>query len=162
MSRALSVRFAIAAAALAASGALAAGCGNREPSPAVADTAGEICRSCRMPVSQRRLAAQLTARGEEPAFFDDIGCLRDYLSRHAAPPDAVAWVADHRTAEWVRAARAVYASCPALETPMSSHLAAWSDEASAGADPVRAKGRPVGAEEALGRTPPDGRKEPAS
>ena len=54
--------------------------------PAALDTRNETCRSCRMPVSDPRLAAQLAAPGEEPVFFDDIGCLRDFLREHA--PDA--------------------------------------------------------------------------
>jgi copper chaperone NosL len=88
-----------------------------------------------MPVSDPRFAAQLAAPGEEALFFDDIGCLRDFLgSGQADKPGAVAFVADHRTGAWVPAAGAVFSRCPGLETPMGSHLLAWADEASRGAD----------------------------
>ena len=131
--------------------------------PAALDTSSETCRSCRMPVSDRRLAAQLIAPGEEPAFFDDIGCLRDFLrgpaNASARAPGTIAYVADHRTASWHRAAQAVYSRCPSLETPMGSHLMAHADPASRDAEAAGTDCRPVTAEEVFGSQPPDGRKE---
>jgi copper chaperone NosL len=142
----------------------APGCGpSGDPPPAALDTSSETCRSCRMPVSDPRLAAQLVAPGEEPAFFDDIGCLRDFLGRSAnataKAPGTIAYVADHRTASWQRAARAVYSRCPSLETPMGSHLMAHADAASRDADAASAGCRAVSAEEVFGSRPSDGRKE---
>ena len=58
----------------------------------------------------------MLAPGEEPRFFDDVGCLRDFLAaRPARPAREVAYVADHRTKAWVRARAAVYARVPGLE-----------------------------------------------
>ena len=42
------------------------------------------------PVSDLRFAAQLTAPGHEPKFFDDAGCLRDWLK---APREEAPWTA---------------------------------------------------------------------
>src|SRR5512142_3102743 len=73
---------------------------------------GENCRWCRMAVSDQRCAAQLS--GAEPLFFDDIGCMQHFLSKPkggALDPDAVTYVADHRTKEWIAAATAVYRRC---------------------------------------------------
>jgi copper chaperone NosL len=125
---------------LALSASLA--CAGGSPGPAALDTKTEVCRSCRMPVSDLRLAAQLVNRGEEPKFFDDIGCLRDFLARSPAPPASVAYVADHRTGQWVRASSAVYTRAR-LDTPMGSHLIAHATSSSREADPVAAGEAPV-------------------
>ena len=47
------------------------------PGPAALDTQNEVCSWCRMSISDIHTAAQLAAPGEEPKFFDDVGCLRD-------------------------------------------------------------------------------------
>jgi len=110
-----------------------------------------------MPVSDARLAAQIVAPGEEPGFFDDIGCLRDYLARSPARPGSVAYVADHRTKGWTRAWAAVYTRSR-LETPMGSHWIAHADAASRDADAAAAGGTPVTAREIFGAAgPPDAR-----
>ena len=84
-----------------------------------------------MTVSERPYAAQIVAAGEEPLFFDDLGCLRDYLAGGGRVPEgAAAFVADRRTASWVAAGRAVYSLAPELATPMGSHLVAHADAAS--------------------------------
>jgi copper chaperone NosL len=139
---------ALRAAALAT--LLASACPRGEPSPAKLDPRTEACAFCRMAVSDPRSAAQLVAPGEEPLFFDDIGCLRGRLAASPPPRGAAAFVADHRTGAWVRAERAVYTHQPAVETPMGSHLLAHSDAASRDADPAARGGRPVAAGEALG------------
>ncbi|MEW6323078.1 MAG: nitrous oxide reductase accessory protein NosL [Acidobacteriota bacterium] len=114
--------------------ALTVGCAAGPPPPAALDTANEACRHCRMMVSDVHFAAQIVAPGDEALFFDDVGCLREYLETQAVPPDAVAYVADHRTGEWVRAADAVYTRATNLQTPMGSGLVAHRDEASRSAD----------------------------
>lgn len=122
------------------------------------DPRNDHCTSCRMIVSDRRFAAQLAAPGEEPKFFDDLGCLRGYLeSRPRLPPGSVAFVADHRTRAWVRAAQAQYTRLPSLETPMAGHLIAHADAASRARDPAAAGGQQVAAVELFGPAgPPDG------
>jgi copper chaperone NosL len=120
-----------------------AGCGSGALEPAALDTANESCHHCRMIVSDLRLAAQIVARGEEPQFFDDLGCLREYLRSAQLPASAVAFVADHRTGEWVRAVDAVYARSRTVATPMASGLLAWRDAASRAADVTGAGAEPV-------------------
>ncbi|HXY41702.1 MAG TPA: hypothetical protein VEQ10_18635 [Vicinamibacteria bacterium] len=137
------------AAVLAATCGLA-GCGARPRQPAALDTRNEACASCRMPVSDARLASQLIAPGELPRFFDDLGCLRDFLAAGKAPHGAVAFVADHRTRQWVRADAAVYTKVPGLETPMSSHLIAHADTASRDQDKDARAGTTVDPRELFG------------
>jgi copper chaperone NosL len=129
---------------------LAAACGGGAPEPAALDTRNEACASCRMAVSDGRFASQLVAPGELPRFFDDTGCLADYLKAGKAPAGAVAFVADHRTKSWVRADSAVYTRVPGLQTPMGSHVIAHADAASRDADPDAKTGAPVTATELFG------------
>ena len=135
-----------------------AACARGPVGPAALDTRNDSCASCRMVVSDGRFAAQLVAPGEEPRFFDDLGCLRDYLAaKPRLPRGTVAFVADHRTREWVRASQATFTRREAVATPMSSHLLAHASAASRDADPVAAGGAPVGLAELFGpEGPPDG------
>jgi copper chaperone NosL len=133
-------------------------CTQGPPAPAPLDTKTEMCRSCRMPVSDARLAAQLDAQGEEPKFFDDIGCLRDFLASSPAAPGRVAYVADHSTGVWCRAAAAVYTRSR-IETPMGSHLIAHADASSRDRDPAAAGGTFLTAAAIFGTAgAPDGRR----
>jgi copper chaperone NosL len=125
--------------------AVAVACASGPLQPAPLDTRNEQCASCRMGVSDPRFAAQVIAPGELPHFFDDVGCLADWLKEHEPPPGAIAFVADHRTKEWIRADRALYTRNPGLETPMSSHLIAHAAAASRDADPDARGGTDVSA-----------------
>ena len=139
---------------LAVAAALA--CSRGSASPAKLDPNTELCGSCRMPVSDRTLASQLAAPGEEPKFFDDLGCLRDFLARGSAPKGTVAFVADHRTGKWIRASAAIYTKAT-ISTPMGSHWIAHADGASRDADPAAKGGSPVERSEIFGSGgPPDG------
>jgi copper chaperone NosL len=111
-----------------------------------------------MAVSTAVFASQVVASGELPRFFDDLGCLADFLKAGRTPAGAVAFVADHRTRAWVRADRAVYTKVPGLETPMGSHVIAHADAASRDADPDARTGSPVAPAELFGPGgPPVGR-----
>lgn len=134
------------------------GCPRGPARPAPLDTRNDACAHCRMAVSDARFAAQLAAPGEEPKFFDDLGCLRDHLeSRPRLPRGSVAFVADHRTREWVRAAGATFTRNQALQTPMSSHLVAHAGAPSRDADPAAAGGTPLAVGDVFGPAgPPDG------
>jgi copper chaperone NosL len=132
-------------------------CTRSPPGPAPLDTRNEACAQCRMLVSDGHLASQLVTPGEEPLFFDDLGCLARYLAQHSPRRAAVAYVADHRTLAWVRASKAVYTLQPSLSTPMNSHLLAHRDEASRDADPASAGGRSLSTQDVLGPSgPPEG------
>lgn len=136
------------------------GCGSGALAPAALDTSNDACAWCRMAISDARFAAQLVAPGEEPRFFDDLGCLTTYLASHRAPPGAIAFVADHRTRAWIRAAAAVYTRPPGLETPMGSHLIAHADAASRDADPDARGSAGLAAVAVFGAPgPPDGARE---
>lgn len=126
---------------LLVAGAMA--CGPGGPKPAPLDPRNDACANCRMTVSSTRFASQVVAPGEEPAFFDDLGCLAKYLAAHASLPSGwTAFVTDHRTGEWVTAADATYTFVPTIETPMGSHLVAHATPSSRDADVAARGGRP--------------------
>lgn len=106
--------------------ALVMACSSGPPQPAPLDTRGsEICQWCRMVISDRRFAAQIVANGHDPLFFDDIGCMANYLKKGVnVPQKAVAYVADYRQEAWVPAKEAVYFRCASFATPMNSELIA--------------------------------------
>ena len=124
-------------------------CSAASPQPAPLDIGNELCASCRMPVSDASLAAQLVVPGEEPRFFDDIGCLRDYLSRSPQPRNAACFVADHRTRAWLGRDAAIYVRSN-IATPMGSHLTAYADKGSAAADPAARTGSLLSAPQVFG------------
>lgn len=128
-----------------------AGCALEARGPVALDTRNERCGFCQMAVSDARTAGQIVAPGEEPVFFDDLGCLASYLAARKMPRGAVAYVADHRTKAWVEAATAVYARLEDLDTPMASHLVAHADAASRQADLSARGGVAVAWEELLAK-----------
>jgi copper chaperone NosL len=97
-----------------------------------------------MVIVSQATAAQIVSAGEEPRFFDEIGCLRAYLAAASATltDRTVIYVADHRTGEWVEARRAVFTRTSAA-TPMSSGVIAHTDAASRDADPAARGGTPT-------------------
>jgi copper chaperone NosL len=106
-----------------------------------------------MAVSDLRFAAQLVSPSEEPRFFDDVGCLATFLKSGGAPAKGqIAYVADHLTKRWVRAASAVYTKVPGLQTPMNTLLVAHADAASRDADPDAKGGTPMTVSQLFGPT----------
>jgi copper chaperone NosL len=104
-----------------------------------------------MAVSDGRFAAQLVVPGDDPRFFDDVGCLANYLrGKGGLAKDSLAYVADHRTKAWVDAGAAVYTRVKALDTPMGSHLVAHADGASRDRDPDARGGAPLSSADVFG------------
>ncbi len=132
---------------------LLAACGGGTQGPAPLDTKNEACAWCRMSVSDLRFAAQLTAPGHEPKFFDETGCLRDWLKAPREEAPWIAWVTDHRTKEWVKAKDALFTRNPSIQTPMNSGLVAHAGAASRDADPAAKGGTAVAAAEVIGPFP---------
>lgn len=134
-------------------------CAAGTPQPAELDTANDTCAGCRMAVSDPQFASQLVAPGEEPKFYDDIGCLATWTNKKAPlPKGAMAYVADHRTKEWVAASGALFVKCEAVATPMGSHILAFASKDSLDADPMAKDCKPMTAQEVFrGAAVPDGK-----
>lgn len=114
-------------------------CAGGLPGPAAIGLGEDACAACRMTIVSRATAAQIVRAGDEPVFFDDLGCLRDYLRRQPLPGDAVVYVADHRTGAWLNARAAVFTKTTVV-SPMASGLLAHADASSRDADPAAAGG----------------------
>jgi len=124
--------------------------GDDAAQPAPLDTRNGACAQCRMAVSTPIFAAQVAVPGEEPRFFDDIGCLADWIrAGHAIPPGGRAFVADHRTRAWVAADAAIFTRARGLDTPMGSGLVAHESAASRDQDAAARGGEPVPAADVL-------------
>ena len=137
-------------AGLFATGCLfAVACAGGAAGPAAIVLGQDACAHCRMVIVSQATAAQIAAPGEEPRFFDEIGCLRDYLAGAAVTSDAMVYVADHRTHAWVDARQAVFTRT-STSTPMASGLLAHADARSRDADPAGRLGDPVPASTILG------------
>ncbi|MHB9001083.1 MAG: nitrous oxide reductase accessory protein NosL [Thermoanaerobaculia bacterium] len=134
-------------------------CAAGTPQPAELDPANDTCAGCRMAVSDPQFASQLVAPGEEPKFYDDIGCLATWTNKNAPlPKGAMAYVADHRTKEWIAASSAVFVKCEAVATPMGSHILAFGSRESLDADPMAKDCKSMTAQEVFrGAAVPDGK-----
>lgn len=134
-------------------------CAAGTPQPAELDPANDTCAGCRMAVSDPQFASQLAAPGEEPKFFDDIGCLATWVNGKAPlPKGSMAYVADHRTKEWGAASKAEYVKCESVATPMGSHILTYANAESRQADPMAKDCTPMTAQEVFrGATVPDGK-----
>jgi copper chaperone NosL len=122
--------------------------------PRAIDPRTDACHQCRMLVSDPRLAAEVTAPGEEPIFFDDLGCLREFAATTSRSDAAIVVVADHRTGEWVPAEAAVYTRTASPASGMGSGLLAHRDAASRDADEAAAGGVQVNVAAVLGQWHP--------
>jgi copper chaperone NosL len=108
-----------------------AGCTGGKPVPVEITLNEENCSHCRMAVSRREFAAEVVTVSGPVDFFDDIGCLRDWVKEHLPPESAGLFVVDQTTGEWLDARTAFFVKAQKLPTPMSSGLAAFETEAAA-------------------------------
>lgn len=130
----------------------------RDVTPAVLDTKNDQCSTCRMVVSAQATASEVVAPNQEPKFFDDLGCLDQFLAASPLAKDARVFVADHRTGDWVAADSAVFtrtaAGAGAMGSPFVAHASAASREADRS---VIGAGVPAGTALPSLRTPGDSR-----
>lgn len=101
----------------------ACSCGGAPPRPETIRPGEDACAQCRMTILSLETAAQIVAPGAEPVFFDDLRCLTDYRARTLLTGDAVVFVADHATGEWIDERDAVITRAHE-QTPMGSGLIA--------------------------------------
>jgi copper chaperone NosL len=82
------------------------------------------CGHCSMLLSDRRTAAQLLLPDGSRKFFDDIGCMVEWLSEEGAKPRAM-WVRNPDGTGWVSTEGAHFSS--GARTPMDYGYVASSD-----------------------------------
>ncbi len=89
----------------------------------------DMCERCKMVVSERKFAAEvIDPRSDKVYKFDDIGCAVLWLEEERIPwaDEAVIWVTDASTGEWLNARKALYTDDSI--TPMAYGIAAFSDK----------------------------------
>jgi copper chaperone NosL len=84
-----------------------------------------------MAVSQREFAAEVVTLSGSVDYFDDIGCLSEWVNEHQAPESAGLFVVDYESGEWLDAKAAYYVRSEKLPTPMSFGLAAFKSQTAA-------------------------------
>lgn len=107
-------------------------CGGGPPPPVEPMLDEDLCSFCRMTISDRRLAAEIVRRGGVD-YFDDIGCMLDWIDLHGLAPGSMAYVFDFRAGEPLPAASAFYVRSTLVPTPMGHGLVAFAGEAEASA-----------------------------
>lgn len=96
--------------------------------------ADTMCAYCNMMVYGKEhqmgaFTAQVETADGKHLFFDDVGCMLNYLRTQKTPPKE-AWVRDYNTKQWLPYKTAVPVSA-AIATPMKYGIGLFKDEASA-------------------------------
>ena len=109
----------------------AASCGNRSPRP-VEIEATDICAQCKMAISEKRYAAEMTDMDGNMIKFDNIDCMARYAAAHGLKDKAAAWfVMDSDGREWLDAHQAFLVKSTSIPGPMGSGVLAVRDSAAA-------------------------------
>lgn len=107
---------------------------NREKIEPVDIAAEDMCATCRMAISEKRYAAELLSHDGDVFKFDDIGCMKTYVSQNSIPRDPhlfVYYVTDYNSGKWVEGFEAYFVKSPEFKTPMSGQIAAFQNRAKA-------------------------------
>ena len=119
----------------------AASCENRSPRP-VEIEAADMCAQCKMAISEKRYAAEMTDMNENVIKFDNIDCMVRYAAAHGLKDKAAAWfVMDSDGREWFDARQAFLVKSASIPGPMGSGVLAIKDSAAAGDLARRFSGR---------------------
>jgi copper chaperone NosL len=106
-------------------------CGNRSPQPAEID-ASDICVQCKMAISERRYAAELTDAEGNVLKFDNVDCMVRYAAIHDLQTHAGAWwIMDSEGKEWLDLRQSLLVRSSSIPGPMGSGVLAVKDQASA-------------------------------
>ena len=120
---------------------IATGCGNRLPWPAEIDTS-DMCAQCKMAISEKRYAAEMTDGEGNVIKFDNIDCMVRYAAANGLRANAVAWfVMDSDGREWLDARQAFLVKSASIPGPMGSGVLAIRDSAAAETMASRFSGR---------------------
>lgn len=110
------------------------GCSQKEAEVAARpiDPSLDICHACKMSIVDLHFAGQVVDHKDQVLNFDDIGCMISYLKKNSEVEKTAKgmFVTDYKTKEWVKVGTAHFVR-GRLDTPMSSGIAALSEETEA-------------------------------
>lgn len=93
------------------------GCGSSGSKARSPHWGKDICKVCRMAVSEKRPSAQLLGPGAQVRYFDDLGCAVNAMLRGSAPAQAKLYVlAPGGNEQWVEADKIRFEA--GVKTPM--------------------------------------------
>lgn len=87
-----------------------------------------------MAISEKRYAAELLSHDGDVFKFDDIGCMKTYVSQKGIPRDPhlfVYFVTDYNSEKWVEGPEAYFVKSPEFKTPMNGQIVAFQNRAKA-------------------------------
>ncbi len=89
----------------------------------------DICINCLMGLADQKFSAQSINQRNEVLWYDDLGCLVEYMNspdwEKYGGNEAVSYIGDAETGEWVRVEDAWYVY--GVATPMGYGYAAYAD-----------------------------------
>ncbi len=89
----------------------------------------DICVACLMGLADAKFSAQSINMRNEVVWYDDLGCLIEYMDspdwEKFGGNEAVSYIADASTGEWIRVEDAWYVY--GIDTPMGYGFAAYKD-----------------------------------
>ncbi len=83
-----------------------------------------------MAISQKQYAAEFFDSEGEVYLFDEVGCLRNFVTKSNVKPAAI-FVKDFDSRRWLDGNQAVYVRSEEFDTPMSGHIVAFKDKQAA-------------------------------
>ena len=110
-------------------GSLVAACGGAEAAagPPEIKYGRDVCVECNMVISEARFAAAYRMGDGTEKKFDDIGGMLKHGRENSEIADAVAWVHDFHTEQWIEAQAAFYVPTRSVATPMAHGIVAFAD-----------------------------------
>jgi len=99
-------------------------CQSGPPRPVEIALNEEACRNCRMAISERKYAAEVVPASGEVQFFDDIGCMVQWMRVHK-PEKARIFVVDMISGAWLDAHASYYVRSSRYRTPMGFGIVAF-------------------------------------
>ncbi|WOE70835.1 hypothetical protein RZR97_04500 [Hydrogenimonas thermophila] len=81
------------------------------------------CSACKMPIESKKYSAEVVAPDGKTWFFDDVGCLGEWIAEQKFKDNAVIWVYTIDTKRWIDGRKAWYSVFE--NTPMGYGFGAY-------------------------------------
>ena len=93
------------------------------------------CGYCKMTITELRFAGELITAKNRVYKFDDIKCLKKYISENAELTSSSVWISDYtKPGTWINLDSAVLLRSEMIKSPMGGSVAAYADETEATPD----------------------------
>ncbi len=102
-----------------------AACSQKPTDPVEIDPS-DMCRYCKMAISEKRYAAEFIDKQGEAYKFDDLGCMNKFLQTKKLGQDGPQYyfAIDYESKQWLPAQLASFVRSNQFKTPMSGGIVA--------------------------------------